>query len=121
MSIETKFLCRLCAELYPKKIIINSYSKEYTNFNIADKVYQYFIININENDDSKMSKDVCKQCYKKVVDIYEFHQQIIQSQEKLKLQIAGYNDLEEDHHILNDNNSSGRLIESFIYTECLHK
>ncbi|XP_044728187.1 gastrula zinc finger protein XlCGF8.2DB-like [Chrysoperla carnea] len=52
-----------------------------------------------------MSKDVCKQCYKKVVDIYEFHQQIIQAQEKLKLQIAGYNDPEMHHHILYDNSS----------------
>lgn len=75
-------LCRLCAKKYCQSTLIKMNSDEFVKYNLAEKIHQYFIINITEDD--ILPKDICNCCCKKVLETYEFHQQIEKAQEYLE-------------------------------------
>lgn len=77
--------CRLCAEIYPKNTLIKMNSEEFINLSLAEKIYQYFVVNISEND--TLPKDICSHCFKKVLDTYEFHQCIRRAQNTLQKKV----------------------------------
>ncbi|XP_044730836.1 uncharacterized protein LOC123293905 [Chrysoperla carnea] len=56
------------------------------SINVVEKIYQYFQINISEND--ILPKDVCRSCYQKVFDTCEFHQQIKNAQNILQAKLV---------------------------------
>lgn len=77
-SPEDALLCRLCAESFAKDISNNINE----SINVVEKIYQYFQINISEND--ILPRDVCRNCSQRVFDTCEFHQQIKNAQNILQ-------------------------------------
>ncbi|XP_044728186.1 zinc finger protein 479-like isoform X2 [Chrysoperla carnea] len=105
MNENLKSLCRLCAEMHPIDTLIKMHSEKFTNLSLAEKIYQYFIVTINEND--ILPKDICNCCCKRVLETYEFHKQIQKAQETLQIKVEmveithekiGYEIKAEDNH-----------------------
>ncbi|XP_044729839.1 uncharacterized protein LOC123293176 isoform X2 [Chrysoperla carnea] len=57
-------------------------SEKFVNCNLAERIHQYFIISITESD--ILPRDVCNNCCQKVLETYEFHQDILKAQEFLE-------------------------------------
>lgn len=106
-SAENEFTCRLCAEVYSKKLLIESNNEKYINLNPFEKIYQYFNLDVSNND--ILPKDICCNCFKKVFETNEFYKQIQKAQEilqdkfEVKLEECDIKSEDDNFHSLDTN------------------
>lgn len=89
---ENLSFCRLCANKFSDTILIKMKSEKFINCNLAERIHQYFIISITESD--ILPRDVCNNCCQKVLETYEFHQDILKAQEFLEKETLYHTKLE---------------------------